>query len=78
MSVFNLFWTIFGDMDIDSLFLPANLWMTYETGLLLYAVYVVMVVIIMLNALIAMLSNTYSRVEVEDEYSFFRRRCFIR
>ena len=37
---------------------------TLGVGEALYAIYMVVVVVVMLNALIAMMSNTYTRVEV--------------
>ena len=40
---------------------------THVVGETLYAIYMVVVVVVMLNALIAMMSNTYTRVEVSSK-----------
>ena len=51
--------------DLVDLKIPeGSLYLTEITGLLLYAVFMVIAVIVMLNALIAMMSNTYTNVEV--------------
>ena len=52
-------------VDLTDLKIPkGRLFLTEITGLLMYAAFMVIAVIMMLNALIAMMSNTYTAVEV--------------
>ena len=64
-SLGTLFWSLFDMADLEELKIPeGKLYLTEMTGLLLYAAFMVIAVIVMLNALIAMMSNTYTSVEV--------------
>nr|XP_054767390.1 transient receptor potential-gamma protein-like [Lytechinus pictus] len=78
-SVVTLYWAIYGETTTSSLKLSDNLWFTQMVGIFLYGIYVTLVVTIMLNALIAMLSNTYSRVEenARKEWHFARTRMML-
>ena len=62
-----LFWALFGlpDMNIVNLsnLAPVEHWFTETVGNLLYATYHVVSIVVLLNVLIAMMSNTYTRVE---------------
>ena len=61
-----LFWALFGleSLSIIQLQEEVNHYFTEAVGTLLYALYLMFAVVVMLNALIAMMSNTYTRVEV--------------
>eukprot|EP00057_Strongylocentrotus_purpuratus_P003474 XP_003726735.1 PREDICTED: transient receptor potential-gamma protein isoform X1 [Strongylocentrotus purpuratus] len=78
-SVVALFWALYGETSVDTLRVSDNLWLTQGVGIVLFGVYMVLVVTIMLNALIAMLSNTYSRVEenARKEWHFARTRMML-
>ncbi|XP_072046465.1 short transient receptor potential channel 5-like [Amphiura filiformis] len=62
-----LFWSLFSPMDEETMHMDTEFKMTFTVGEILYAVYMVVVVVVMLNALIAMMSNTYTRVEENSE-----------
>ncbi len=60
-----LFWALFGMNELSTLtFDEADLILTESLGQFMYALYLLIAVIVLLNALIAMMSNTYARVEV--------------
>ena len=59
-----LFWSLFDLGDLDNFKFHDNLYFTESVGVVLYGVYMLIVVTVMLNALIAMMNNTYTRVEV--------------
>ncbi len=67
-----LFWALFGLEPLEIIKLDVNgqqeveHYFTEAVGTLLYALYLMFAVVVMLNALIAMMSNTYTRVEVSD------------
>lgn len=65
-----LFWALFGlpDMNIVNLSSQANIPHTFTqtVGNFLYATYHVISIVVLLNVLIAMMSNTYTRVEVSN------------
>ncbi|XP_072030849.1 short transient receptor potential channel 5-like isoform X3 [Amphiura filiformis] len=63
-----LFWSLFDLMDLDTLdSRHENMFFTETVGIILYGVYMIIAFIIMLNALIAMMNNTYNRVEENSE-----------
>ena len=62
-----LFWSIFNPLDTSDLHINSQVRVVGIIGEFLYAAYMVVVVVVMLNALIAMMSNTYTRVEVGHE-----------
>ena len=64
-----LFWSLFGPLDLEMLKIGAEdekQKLTGTVGTALYAAYMTVAVVVMLNALIAMMSNTYTRVEVSN------------
>lgn len=67
-----LFWSLFGPIDLEVLKVGVEdekMRLTGSIGTLLYALYMTVAVVVMLNALIAMMSNTYTRVEVSNSSS---------
>ncbi|XP_072045829.1 short transient receptor potential channel 5-like [Amphiura filiformis] len=67
VSLEMLFWSIFNILGKEELHLRSQYKITSIVGQILYAVYLILVVVVMLNALIAMLSNTYTRVEENSD-----------
>ena len=67
-----LFWSLFDLADTEELEVhpTAGMVFTESVGLILYASYLIIAVVVMLNALIAMMSNTYTRVEVWLKHIF--------
>ena len=63
-----LFWALFGlpDMSVVDFTsaVDAEHYFTETVGNFLYATYHVIAIVVLLNVLIAMMSNTYTRVEV--------------
>ncbi|XP_072030430.1 short transient receptor potential channel 5-like [Amphiura filiformis] len=66
-SLSALFWSLFNPIDEESMRILPEFKITFAVGEALYAIYMVVVVVVMLNALIAMMSNTYTRVEENSE-----------
>ncbi|XP_072030400.1 transient-receptor-potential-like protein [Amphiura filiformis] len=62
-----LFWSLFSPIDGEAMHMDTQFKMTFRVGEILYAGYMVVVVVVMLNALIAMMSNTYTRVEENSD-----------
>ncbi|XP_072030246.1 transient-receptor-potential-like protein [Amphiura filiformis] len=62
-----LFWSLFNAIDEESMRIEPDYKITFAVGEALYAIYLVVVVVVMFNALIAMMSNTYTRVEENSE-----------
>ncbi|XP_070555677.1 short transient receptor potential channel 7-like [Ptychodera flava] len=63
-SLMTLFWTLFGMTDLRSLdVVVADHWVTEFIGYCLFAVYHVIAIVALLNILIAMMSNTYNKIE---------------
>ncbi|XP_070555679.1 short transient receptor potential channel 4-like [Ptychodera flava] len=63
-----LFWALFGVTELVSLDIDgADHWFTESVGKGLYAVYHVIAIAVLLNVLIAMMSNTYTRVEEDAD-----------
>lgn len=60
-----LFWALFGlpEMNIVDI-RGVDHEFTETVGLMLYAAYHVIAIVVLLNVLIAMMSNTYTRIEV--------------
>ena len=63
-----LFWALFGLSEIENLSLESGLHLTESVGHFMYALYLLVAVIVLLNALIAMMSSTYAKVQVRDSY----------
>ena len=60
-----LFWSLFGLESLEIITVNhAKHHFTEAVGTILFALYMMFAVVVMLNALIAMMSNTYTRVEV--------------
>ncbi|XP_030853348.1 short transient receptor potential channel 5 [Strongylocentrotus purpuratus] len=78
-----LFWALFGlpDMNIVNLSSQANIPHTFTqtVGNFLYATYHVISIVVLLNVLIAMMSNTYTRVEMDAdiEWKFSRSKLWM-
>ena len=67
-SMLTLFWSLFGLESLDIIKVNhANHYFTEAVGTILFALYMMFAVVVMLNALIAMMSNTYTRVEVSTQ-----------
>ena len=60
-----LFWSLFDLMDLDNLMIDPSLRFTETVGTMMYVCFSVVGVVVLVNALIAMMSNTYTRVEVK-------------
>ncbi|XP_038070322.1 transient-receptor-potential-like protein isoform X2 [Patiria miniata] len=67
LSMQSLFWSLFDLVDRDNLSVDDDLYFTQTVGTLMYATFMVVGVVVLLNALIAMMSNTYTRVEENSE-----------
>ena len=61
-----LFWSLFGPIDLEELSV-SGYHLTSNIGVFLYAAYMTVAALVMLNALIAMMSNTYTKVEVRAD-----------
>ncbi|XP_033644367.1 short transient receptor potential channel 4-like [Asterias rubens] len=74
VSLFDLYWTLFGIVEKDSVRLPPGFQLQETIGTLMFAAYHVVGVLVLLNALIGMLSNTYMKVEqnADTEWKFNR------
>ncbi|XP_072030293.1 short transient receptor potential channel 3-like [Amphiura filiformis] len=70
-----LFWALFGLSDLEVLQIPkGNLKLTESLGHFIYSLYLLVAVIVLLNALIAMMSSTYAKVQenAEKEWKYCR------
>ncbi|XP_022085174.1 transient receptor potential-gamma protein-like isoform X3 [Acanthaster planci] len=79
-SMGTLFWALFGLPDYTIVGLPGiNHHFTEGVGHLLYAVYHIIAIVVLLNVLIAMMSNTYTRVEMDAdiEWKFSRSKLWM-
>ena len=67
-----LFWALFGleSLSIIQLDSGINHYFTEAVGTFLFGLYLMFAVVVMLNALIAMMSNTYTRVEVRKRSNY--------
>ena len=63
-SLVELYWTLFGFTELSTLGLAPQHVLAEMIGTVLYGMYLVIGVLILLNALIGMLSNTYNSVDV--------------
>ncbi|XP_072176469.1 short transient receptor potential channel 4-like [Diadema setosum] len=75
-----LFWALFGlpEMNIVDI-RGVDHWFTETVGLLLYAAYHVIAIVVLLNVLIAMMSNTYTRIEedADIQWKFSRSKLWM-
>ncbi|XP_071821067.1 short transient receptor potential channel 4-like isoform X4 [Apostichopus japonicus] len=79
-TMMTLFWALFGLPDLDILDLKGTDKAFTETvGLLLYAAYHVIAIVVLLNVLIAMMSSTYTRIEedADIQWKFSRSRLWM-
>ncbi|XP_078384585.1 short transient receptor potential channel 3-like [Oculina patagonica] len=74
-----LFWALFGHVEMSNFDTPENAQITEVTGHLLFALYSLASVLVALNLLIAMLSNTYKKVSEEKDikFKFARTRVWM-
>ncbi|XP_077985316.1 short transient receptor potential channel 4-like [Glandiceps talaboti] len=74
-----LFWNLFGVINLKVLEVNANHAFTEGIGELLYALYHILGRIVLLNALIAMMSNTYTRIEEnsDKEWKYSRAKLWM-
>ncbi|XP_071821078.1 short transient receptor potential channel 5-like isoform X5 [Apostichopus japonicus] len=78
-----LFWALFGLPDISVVDFTTAVgtkhYFTQTVGNLLYATYHVIAIVVLLNVLIAMMSNTYTRVEMDAdiEWKFSRSKLWM-
>ncbi|XP_078495627.1 short transient receptor potential channel 4-like [Ciona intestinalis] len=79
-SIIDLFWALFGQMDISKLSLSGKHLFTEYVAKALLAVYHIIAIIILLNMLIAMMSRSYERTSEneEKEWKFQRTKMWIR
>ena len=61
-----LFWSLFSLYDIETLKLDSPQPFVEFIGTTLYAVFMLLCPLILMTALVAMMSNTYTRVEVSQ------------
>ena len=67
--MWSLFWSLFNPIELQNLTVDEDLFFTGLVGASLYATFMLLCVVVLLNALIAMMSNTYTRVEVRYPYT---------
>ncbi|XP_070551387.1 short transient receptor potential channel 5-like [Ptychodera flava] len=79
MTIRTLFWSLFGLIDLEVLGVEADHGVTVNTGEFAFALYHGLAIIVLLNALIAMMSNTYTRVEenADREWKFYRTQMWM-
>ena len=74
-----LFWNAFGMTELEDLHTSERFVITQYAGELLLGLYTIASLLVAINMLIAMMSNTYQRVAVSTEESVFLSavdRCF--
>jgi len=78
-SMHTLFWTGFGEVNLETFDLPGMKSYTKFWALFMFATYSVINVTIMLNLLIAMMSNSYSVIEGQSdvEWKFSRSKLWL-
>ncbi|VVC45285.1 Transient receptor potential channel,Transient receptor ion channel domain,Ion transport domain,Transient [Cinara cedri] len=78
-SIQTLFWTGFGEIDLENFDLPGIKPYTRFWAILMFATYSVINVTIMMNLLIAMMSNSYSVIEGQSdvEWKFSRTKLWL-
>ncbi|XP_077991749.1 short transient receptor potential channel 1-like [Glandiceps talaboti] len=75
-SISALFWTLFGLSDMKAFKTPEDHWFIDILGYILFAGYNLVAIVVLLNILIAMMSNTYTRIEEDaDTHWKFSRSC---
>ncbi|XP_070558939.1 short transient receptor potential channel 5-like [Ptychodera flava] len=79
-ALLTLFWTLFGVSDLSTLkIIGTDHWYTEMMGQILYALYHVIALVVLLNILIAMMSNTYTQIEqdADIEWKYSRSRLWL-
>ncbi|XP_070548263.1 short transient receptor potential channel 4-like [Ptychodera flava] len=78
-SMATLFWSLFGLSELSNLKVDGDHKSTEEFGMVLYAFYYVIAVVVLLNLIIAVMSNTYTRIEenADTEWKFSRTEMWI-
>ncbi|XP_077991558.1 short transient receptor potential channel 5-like [Glandiceps talaboti] len=77
-ALITLFWTLFGMSDIRSLDMAlSDRWFTEIIANVLFALYHVLTVVVLLNILIAMMSNTYQHVEDDADMQWKYARSLL-
>ncbi|XP_071477341.1 short transient receptor potential channel 4-like [Diadema antillarum] len=73
-TVVTLYWSMYGFMGTDILQLPAEQQSLYVAGLTLFALFNILAILVLLNALIAIMSNVYNAIEenADVEWKFSR------
>ena len=61
-----LFWALFGLTELSSFKTNSDFKMTQNTGKVLFAVYNISMIVVTMNMLIAMMANTFQKVEVGE------------
>ena len=68
-----LFWALFGHVEMSNFNTNDKAQITEVTGHLLFATYSLVSVLVAINLLIAMLSNTYKKVDVSFVFIYLRQ-----
>nr|XP_006813866.1 PREDICTED: short transient receptor potential channel 4-like [Saccoglossus kowalevskii] len=78
-SMATLFWSLFDLTDLTDLNVKADHQSSEGFGRFLYAMYMIIAVIVLLNLLIAIMSNTYSKVQdnADIEWKFYRAEMWV-
>ena len=75
-----LFWALFGELELDHLLVETHGGrkpeLTAFVGHFMFALYLLVAVIVLLNALIAMMSDTYARIQVSERIFHFTLSSF--
>ncbi|XP_033641741.1 short transient receptor potential channel 4-like [Asterias rubens] len=79
-SVLSLYWSLFGLMPVEDLQLPGDYVVKETAGSVLYATFYVLIVVVLLNALIAVWSNLYNEIEENSDiqWKFSRTAMWMR
>lgn len=73
-----LFWALFGHVEMSNFKTNDKAQITEVTGYLLFAIYSLVSVLVAVNLLIAMLSNTYKKVDVSFAFIYLRQPLALR
>ncbi|CAH3178423.1 unnamed protein product, partial [Porites lobata] len=78
-TVETLFWALFGHVEFPAFETDENSKITMVTGQILFAVYSLASILVVLNLLIAMLNNSYKKVDKEKDtkFKFARTRLWM-
>ncbi|XP_072165972.1 short transient receptor potential channel 4-like [Diadema setosum] len=78
-SMMSLYWSLFGLVSISDLSVAGTTQVTIGAGTLLYAFFYIFAVLVLLNALIAVMSNVFNKVEenADVEWKFSRTSLWM-